>query len=160
MNRQIWKNRIPNSVTQAIEGCLVNAQQHKQMSVERIADFMGLSSHWALYKHSSNGRIPAVLVRPFERVCGVNLITRYLAYSDNKMLFDVPTGRKATERELVELQAKFAEATSKLLDFYESGKTPDEVNGLLTTLLEDIAWHRANVNQAAQPTFDLGAFHD
>ena len=76
------------------------AREKHNRSVDRIADLMGLANKWVLYKWLESGRMPAILIRPFEAACGIDLVTRYIGHSANKMLIEIPTGRKVTSTDL------------------------------------------------------------
>jgi hypothetical protein len=143
-----------------MEMSLEHARAKHNFSVDRVADLMGQSNKWVLYKWLENGRLPAVLIRPFENSCGIDLVTRYLGHSANKMLIDIPLGRKASGRELHELQASFAHASGLLVAFYGGDDLSEETESALTALIEDVAWHRANVKQHKQPSFDLEIGHE
>lgn len=99
--------------------------------------------------------MPAILIRPFEEACGIDLLTRYQGHSANKMLIDIPTGRKASSREVHALQASFTDAVGLLLAFYETQSDSEAVHSALTGLLEDVAWHRKNIEQHTQPGLEL-----
>ena len=71
MTRRNWKRIRPHSLRYALELCKEHARERRNLSVERIAELMGLADHWALYKWFQSGRIPANLIRPFEHVCGI-----------------------------------------------------------------------------------------
>jgi len=131
------------------------AREKNNHSVDRIADLMGLNSKWSIYKWLESGRMPAILIRPFEAACGIDLVTRYIGHSANKMLIEIPTGKRVTATDLNELQASFAGAVSLLVEFYERQKGSDEALAVLTGLLEDVAWHRLNVEKHQQPGLEL-----
>lgn len=131
------------------------ARERHNRSVDRIADLMGLANKWVLYKWLESGRMPAILIRPFEAACGIDLVTRYIGHSANKMLIEIPTGKKVTSTDLNELQASFAGAVSLLVEFYERQRGSDEALAALTGLLEDVAWHRKNVQEHLQPGLEL-----
>ena len=61
MSRRDWKRERANSMVHALRLCKEFAQDRKRLSVERIADCMGVS-HDSLYKWLANGRMPACLV--------------------------------------------------------------------------------------------------
>ncbi len=156
MRRRNWKRAQPASLRQALEWCKEHARERHNLSVERIAEGMGLPDHSALYKWLANGRMPAVLIPVYERVCGVNLVSRWLAASSGKVLIDVPAGRAATAKDTQRLQEILTETTGTLLAFY-AGK--DDVPATLAALqnaLEELAWHRGNVQQHANPQLELG----
>ncbi|MCK7553039.1 hypothetical protein [Marinobacter goseongensis] len=131
------------------------AREKHNRSIDRIADLMGLANKWVLYKWLESGRMPAILIRPFEAACGIDLVTRYIGHSANKMLIEIPTGRKVTATDLNELQSSFAGAVSLLVEFYERKNGSDEALAALTGLLEDVAWHRKNVQEHLQPGLEL-----
>ncbi len=131
------------------------AREKHNRSVDRIADLMGLSNRWTLYKWLESGRMPAILIRPFEAACGIDLVTRYIGHSANKMLIEIPTGKRVTSTDLNELQSSFAGAVSLLVEFYERKNGSDEALAALTGLLEDVAWHRKNVQEHLQPGLEL-----
>lgn len=158
MARRSWKKISPRSLRQAMELCLEHAREKRNFSIDRVADHMGLSNKWVLYKWLENGRMPAILIRPFEAACGIDLVTRYQGHSANKMLIDIPIGRKASNREVHELQASFTTAVGLLLAVYEHGDSADEAHGALTTLLEDVAWHRKNIEEQMQPSLELEVY--
>jgi hypothetical protein len=138
-----------------MELCMEFAREKHNRSVDRIADMMGLANKWVLYKWLESGRMPAILIRPFEVACGIDLVSRYVGHSANKMLIEIPTGRKVTATDLNELQSSFAGAVSLLVEFYERKNGSDEALAALTGLLEDVAWHRKNVQEHLQPGLEL-----
>lgn len=158
MPKVSWKRRSPGSLRQAMEWCLEHGREKHNLSVDRIADHMGLSNKWVLYKWLENGRMPAILIRPFESACGIDLVTRYLGHSSNKMLIEIPTGRKASSREVHDLQASFTQAVGLLLVFYDTQSGADEAHSALTSLLEDVAWHRKNISEHMQPGLELEVY--
>ncbi len=155
MNRCNWKHIKPNSLNQAQELCIQYARVRLNRSVDQVADLMGVSNRWNLYKWMQNNRMPISLIRPFEAACGANYVTQYLAYSDHKLLIDIPTGRKATEKEINALQACFSSAMSMLLAFYGGETEADETLAELTRLMEELAWHRANIERYTQPELEF-----
>ena len=155
MARRNWKSLQPNNLNHAMELCLLHAKERENLSVERVAELMGITNHWALYKWLQNGRMPASLIRAFESVCGVDFVTRYLAHSDHKLLIDIPTGRKATGKDINSLQAGFSSAIGLLLSFYEGKAEADQTLTELTNLMEELGWHRGNVLRFDQPELDL-----
>lgn len=150
-----WKHRQPGSLRQAMDWCLEHARIRHNRSVERVADMMGLASHWVLYKWLESGRLPAVLIRPFETACGADYVTRYIGHSAHKLLIDIPTGKKAGDREINAMQAAFAESVTLLLQFYQEKATADETLAALTSTMEHLAWHRGEVERRQAPELDL-----
>ena len=131
--RRNWKRLQPTSLRHALELCKEHARERLNRSVERIADEMGITDHWTVYKWLQTGRIPANLIRPFESACGIDYVTRWIAASAGKMLVDIPTGRRLEGTDVVALHNGFGAALQLL----------------------DVAWHRANVAQFSAPELDF-----
>ena len=94
MTRRNWKTLQPSSLREAMELCKDHAREKLNKSVERVAEEMGLADHWSLYKWLQNGRMPLVLVRPYELACGIDYVTRWMAASNGRLLVQIATGRK------------------------------------------------------------------
>lgn len=160
MSRRNWKNAQPGTLKQALEWSLEFAKARHNLGVERIAERMGLENHWVLYKWSNSGRIPAVLIPTFELVCGINLISRWLAASGGRLLVDIPTGRGCGVQDMQELQAALHTTTGALMAFYAGNADAAATLGAIQTSLEQLAWHRGNVQQHATPQLELGDSDD
>ena len=150
-----WKRLQPTGLRHALELCKDHARERHNRSVERIADEMGITDHWTVYKWLQTGRIPANLIRPFETACGIDYVTRWIAASAGKMLVDIPTGRRLEGTDVVALHNGFGAALQLLTDFYASKAAPEAVIAALTAHLQDVAWHRANVAQFSAPELDF-----
>lgn len=157
MTRRNWKRWQPASLRDALKGCKDFAQERHNLSVERIAERMGLEDHWALYKWIANGRMPAVLLPAYEHACGINLVARWMAATDGKLLVDMPRGRQAQPADMVELNTGFAQALQLLTDFYAGGGQADPTATLeaLRNHLQQVAAHHLNVTNFTQPELDL-----
>lgn len=155
MARMNWKKAAPTSIRNAIELCVKHASARKNMSVERIADHMGLESHWVIYKWMENGRMPSILIRPFESACGCTYVTQWIATSAHKLLTDIPTGHTASNDDLLELSDSFNDALKLLRKFYKGKAQQDETIEALTSILAEIAGHRENVRKAETPELPL-----
>ena len=155
--RKFWKAYQPTSCRDALHQCKAYAQEARNLSVERIADQMGLPDHWALYKWIESGRFPFVLIPAYESACGINLPSRWLAATQRRLLVDMPVGRAATEDDLVQLGTGFQQAVQLLSDFYKSnGATdPAPVLAALRSHLESVAHHHLNVAGFSQPELDF-----
>lgn len=147
----------PCSLRNALELCKDHARERLNRSIERVADEMGITDHWTLYKWLQTGRIPANLIRPYETACGIDYVTRWIAVNAGKMLVDMPTGRSLTGTDVVVLHNGFGSALQLLTDFYAKKGNAAQTLAALTSHLEDVAWHRANVAQHEEPEFDFGA---
>ena len=157
--RKFWKTYQPTTLRAALEGCKEHAREARNLSVERIADQMGLPDHWALYKWIESGRFPFVLIPAYESACGINLPSRWLAATQRRLLVDMPVGRAATEDDLVQLGTGFQQAVQLLSDFYKSnGATdPAPVLDALRSHLESVAHHHINVAGFSQPELDFAS---
>lgn len=155
--RRNWNRLQASSLRQALELCKDHARERLNKSVERIADDMGVTDHWSLYKWIQTGRIPGNLIIPYESACGINFVSRWLAASRGKLLVDIPTGRDLTESDVVELHNCFGSALQLLTDFYAGKGSPESALEALTTHLRQVAWHHANVTQHANPELDFTA---
>lgn len=146
-----WKQLRAVSMRHAMELCVQHAREVKHLSVEQIADLMGEASHFTLYKWLESGRMPAIQIRAFEHACGTDFITRYLAHSAGHLLVKMPSGRKVEHRELNELNMATNAAINELYKFYAGDIEAEQVITALTTLLEDLAHQRGNVEKYRQP---------
>ncbi len=157
MTRRNWKRWQPATLRDALKGCKDFALERHNLSVERIAERMGLEDHWALYKWIANARMPAVLLPAYEHACGINLVARWMAATDGKLLVDMPRGRQAQPADMVELNTGFAQALQLLTDFYAGGEQAD-ANATLEALrnhLQQVAAHQLNVAGFAEPELDF-----
>ncbi|OXS19843.1 hypothetical protein CGU37_22250 [Pseudomonas fluorescens] len=155
MNRRRWKNVRPTSLRHALELCKDFAIDVHNKSVQRIADEMGLPDHWALYKWLQTGRMPANLIRPYERVCNCDYVTRWIAASAGRLTIEMPTGRNCTAQDTQVLQELLTTAAGKLLAFYAKNSEADETLAAIQAAMEGLAWHRGNVSQTQHPQLEL-----
>jgi len=155
--RRDWKRLQPTSLRQALELCKDHAKDRKNRSVEQIAEEMGLTDHWVVYKWLQTGRIPANLIRPFERACGISYVTRWLAASGDCLLVPVPTGKSIQPRDLADLGSSFGSALKLLTDFYSGKADQAATTEALTNHLNQVAYHHANVGRYEAPELDFDA---
>lgn len=160
MRRKNWKTAQPCSLRQALEWSLEHARERLNLGVERVAEHMGLESHWTLYKWVQSGRIPAIYILPLENVCGINLISRWLAAASGKLLIDMPTGRTCSGQDAQELQQVLLTATQAVLSFYSGATDADTALASIQNGMESLAWHRGNVLQHSTPQLELGDHDD
>lgn len=155
--RRHWNRLQPTSLRQALELCKEHGRHQLNRSVERIAEHMGVTDHWSLYKWMESGRIPANMIRPYEDACGIDYVTRWLAASAGKLLIDIPTGRALRDSDLAQFSNGFGAALQLLTDFYAGKSTADKTLEALHHHLEQVAWHHANVRQHGTPGLDFSA---
>lgn len=156
MSRTNWKRLQPNSLRQALELNKEFARQRHNLSVERIAERMGLPDHFALYKWMQNGRMPTVLIRSFEEVCGIDFVTRWVAASAGKLLIDIPSGKQISAEDLHTLQEVLNEVVGRLIKFYSHKADAPETLGAIQTAMESLAFHRGNVEKHMTPELEFG----
>ena len=151
--RAFWKRYQPSSCRDALHKCKEHAREVLNLSVERIADLMGLPDHWNLYKWIESGRMPFVLLPLYESVCGINLASRWMAATQGRLLVDMPAGRAADQGDLVQLGSGFQQAVQLLSDFYKANGVADAAPVLdaLRAHLQSVAFHHANVAGFAEP---------
>ena len=155
--RAYWKRYQPTSCRDALEKCKEHAREARNLSVERIAADMGLADHWALYKWIESGRFPLILVPAYQAVCGINLVTRWQAAHERRLLVDMPVGKAAAADDLVQLGTGFSAAVQLLSDFYKSNGATDPAPVLeaLRSHLESVAHHHFNVSGFSEPELDF-----
>lgn len=151
MARKDWKRLRARSITHALELCVDHAREKHNRSVDQIAELMCESSYNTLYKWLGTGRMPAIKIRAFEMACGIDFVSQYLACSANKLVVEMPTGRKAEHRQLNELGSYSNKVIAMLLDFYEDRSEQQDVLDAIAVLIEDLAHQRGNVEKYKQP---------
>ncbi|MFJ4141443.1 hypothetical protein [Pseudomonas sp. NPDC089734] len=156
MTRRRWKGIQPTSLRHALELCKDFAKDIHNQSVERIAVEMGLSDHWTLYKWLQTGRMPANLIRPYERACGCDYVTRWIAASAGRLTIEMPSGRKCSAEDMQALQELLTTASGKLLAFYSKNSEADETLAAIQAAMEALAWHNGNVVQTQNPQLEFG----
>ena len=155
MSRRRWTGAQPASLRHALELCKDFAKEAHNKSVERIAEEMGLADHWALYKWLQTGRMPANFIRPYERVCQCDYVTRWIAASAGRLTIDMPTGRRCSAQDTQALQELLTTAAGKLLAFYANKCETEETLCAIQAAMEGLAWHRGNVKQTQHPQLEL-----
>lgn len=155
-NRQ-WKSMRPSNVSEAMELCIEFAAEKKRRPVKVLADLMGVELK-TLYRWLAETSMPLNRIRQFEDFCGVSYVSEYLCMArGDKVVVEIPTGKKAAVTDLAEIQASFAETVGRLARFYQSGIALDETVAGLTTTLSHLAYQRSNVLANPTPEFDFGA---
>jgi hypothetical protein len=158
MARRNWKRVAPTSLRHAMELCLEYGREKRNLSVDRVADLMGLANKWVIYKWLESGKLPANLIRPFEHATGATFMTQYIATSAHKLLVDIPTGKPAKDDDVLALQTSFNESVNLLARFYRGEVSAEETKAVLDKTMGEIAGHRENVNKSLAP--ELGLFEE
>jgi len=109
-----------------------------------------------LYRWMSDSSMPLNRIRQFETFCGASYISEYLctAHGD-KIVIDIPSGKKANVTDLAEVQANFAEAIALLARFYQNGDDVEKTVSVLTRTLSELGFQRSNVMKVSQPELAL-----
>jgi len=154
MSRRNWKHVRATSLIEALRLCKEFAQERANLSVERIADRMGVT-HDSLYKWLGTGRMPAILLPTYELACGCNLASAWIAASTGKLVIDMPKGRSTTQVDVLEMGADYAKAAQLLANFYAGNADREVTLAALAGHMQQVAWHHANVAQHATPQFDF-----
>ena len=154
MRNRRWKSVHPTSLGEAMELCIEFAgEQRKPIKV--LADLMGVEIK-TLYRWLSENSMPLNRVRQFETFCGISLVSDYLCLAHgNKVVIEVPAGKKANVTELAEVQCCFAEAMALLARFYQNGDAVDATIAALTKTLSQVAYQRSNVLKSGEPELEL-----
>jgi len=151
-----WNRVTPTSVSHAMELCIEYAKERDpKFSIDRLAEALGQNNKSVVYKWLSNGRLPGILIPIWELFCGIDLITRYFNQSRGKMTITIPSGRKASAREINELQISLNDAVGLLIKHYGGNADTDETIAALINGMESLAWHKANIEKVDQPEFDF-----
>lgn len=151
MAKRNWKRIQASNLRHAMELCLEHAKEKHNRSLEQVSDLMGMASKWTLYKWVESGGLPASMIKPFEMACGIDFVSRWLVTSSNKLVIDIPTGRKVRTDDIQLLQEVTNTAVGALIQFY---KNPVDIDSTLTAIqqaLESMAFHRGNVMKYHQP---------
>lgn len=154
-----WKRIQPNNMKDALRLNKEYARQFKRLTVPAIAELMAISED-RLYKWLSTGDMPVSFIPAYELICGMDYVTQYMGYRSHKLMIEIPTGKKADELGMAELQQLSADAMSLLIKFYREGESVDIVTSALTRLLAGVAFHRENVIAQSQPGLDFEGEED
>lgn len=152
-----WKRTVPRSTLEAMRLCKDYAKEHRQLSVERIADKMAISAD-LLYKWLANGGMHAVLIPLYEEICGCQFMSRHLAHSHGNLVLPMPSGKDMDDEDLLAMHQSFSEAMALLANFYAGKADLAETRAALTQHMEATAWHRANLDAHDAPELELA--HD
>lgn len=154
LRKRSWKSRKAQSLSEAMELCIEFAGE-KRRPVKVLAELMGVELK-TLYRWLADTSMPINRTRQFEEFCGASFISDYLCMAHgNKVVVDIPMGKKADVTDLAELQVVFADALTRLVRFYQHGEAVDETVVALTKTLSQLAYQRSNVLKVGQPELEL-----
>ncbi|KGH08735.1 MULTISPECIES: hypothetical protein [Comamonas] len=158
MIRRNWNRFRASNFLEAVRACKDFGLERHGRTVARIADHAGATED-TMYKWIATGRIPGILIPTYEMACGAHFISDWLATSAGRMVIPMPTGRKATEAELLQISEDCAASMRKLAAFYADPSKADttELMELLQRHLEQVAFHHHNVGRYQTPELEFGA---
>ena len=145
---------MASSLREAFRLCKEHAREKKNLSVERIAELLDASPD-ALYKWLSNASMPAGKIQTYEYICGIHLVSEYLAASGRRVVIEIPAGKTVDALEINQLQTVINDAVGTLIRFYSGDAEQAATEAGLTEILKDVAWHRENVHKSDQPELEL-----
>lgn len=156
MTRRNWKHARANSMVHALRLCKEFALERHHLSVERIADRVGVS-HDSLYKWLATGRMPAILIPAYEFACGCHFVSEWLAASAGRLVVPMPSGRSVDQVDLMAVNSSCAAALALLTKFYADPTTADVVAtaDALRAHLEQVAFHHANLARCIEPQLEF-----
>ncbi len=154
-HRRNWKRVQPSNLRDAFRLCKDHAKEKKNLSVERIAEKLDTSDE-ALYKWLANASMPSGKVEAYEEICGIHLVTEYMAATNGRIIIEIPIGKTASAEELNDLQILLTETSAKLMKFHRGDAGIEETKAELTQALKNLAWHRQNITYYEQPELNLG----
>jgi len=149
-----WNRVIPRNTLEAIRLCKDYAKEKKNLSVERIADLMGVTAD-TLYGWLGNGKMHASLIQSYEHICGCTFISDHLVHSQGKLAVKIPSGRALQDTDLLQMHKSFSQTMALLAGFYDGKSDATETLNAITDHMQVSAWHRANVQKHDQPEFDF-----
>jgi hypothetical protein len=145
----------PRDLRHAMELCIDYARERHNRSVDHVAELMSEVNKWTLYKWLEGGNMPARKIPAFEHACGIDFVSRWFASRGNRVVIEIPIGRKVNAEDLNVLQGVLNEAFGALLKFYGDKLTPEETHAAVSTAVEQLVWHRLNVDKCRQPELPM-----
>ncbi|WP_462171113.1 hypothetical protein [Pseudoalteromonas xiamenensis] len=154
-NRQ-WSRIVARSLPEALQLCKEHAQATRQMSVPRIADRTGISTDM-LYKHLGSGDMPSSLLIPYMAATGREYPLQYMAHSLDKLIVDMPKGKKPTLPTLNHLNQFANQVIGMVMQLEEGSGNAQHVADQIVLLMQDLAYHKLEAEKLDEPqqTLDL-----
>lgn len=145
---------VPQSLRAAFELDKEHALKHRRLNIERIAELLGTTPA-TLYKWLETDSMPVRALLGWQHLTGATHVVRYLASREGAAVIQIPAGRMPDAADVHILQATLNVAVGALLDFIDGKADREQCMGKLSTGLESLAWHRANVEKTEQPELEL-----
>lgn len=152
--RPRYSKPVPSSLRAALEADKAHALKHRRLSTERLAELMGTSPA-TLYKWLEQESMPAKALIAWQHLTGATNAVRYLASRESCVVIQIPAGKAPDSDDVHILQATLNGAVGALLDFMAGKADREACMGKLSTGLESLAWHRANVEKSDQPELEF-----
>lgn len=147
-------NPVPTSLRAAFEADKAHALKHRRLGVERLAELLGATPA-TLYKWLETDSMPVRALLAWQHLTGASNVVRYLASREGAVVVQIPPGRTVTAEDIHELQTVLNAAPGALLDLKAGRIDRDKCAAALTSGMESLAWHRANVEKSQQPELEL-----
>lgn len=164
MPRRNWGRIQPRHLDQAIRLSLEYAESRYRRNVDRVADRCD-SKKWAVYGWVRDGSIPGRKIIPFHQATGADFVIRYLAHGCNRLLIEIPTGRRLVPTDITDLQQLLTDAVSGLMTHQLNASPANRIDAedAITAAMSALAWHRENLARSTAPQLALetrGAAHE
>lgn len=145
---------VPTSLRAAFEADKAHALKRRRLNVERLAELLGTTPA-TLYKWIETDSMPVRALIAWQHLTGSNHVIRYLASREGAVVVQIPVGREVTADDIQDLQMVLSQAPGALLKLKRGEIERDECVSALTSGMESLAWHRANVERQSQPELEL-----
>lgn len=150
MRKRTSKKLHATSLSEAFELCVERAAEHRRPA-KVLADLMGVELK-TMYRWLAETSMPLNRVRQFEEFCGARYVSEYLCIADGqRVVIEIPTGRRPGVADLSNLQSAFADAAAVLCRYYAAGHEQSEAVTALTHAMTQAAYHRENVSKDRAP---------
>jgi predicted site-specific integrase-resolvase len=150
----------PLNLEHAFDLCGNQALKAANLSVDGIAHIMG-EARGTLYRWMADGSMPVRKLPTFEHVCQADYVSRFLATAKgNRVVIEVPVGRRPKVRDINALQAAATQAVGSLIRFVDGEIKEDEVLADMNAALEGLMYQRENILKFRQPELDFGEGHE
>lgn len=143
-----FNREVSVSLSHAIDLNLKHAMKKHNRDIPRLGIQIGQPQKSTMYRWLGDEKLPLSHILAFEFACDAHFITQFLAHSHNKMLVDIPSGRKAAHRSLNDLSSYTHLVMKMLFDFTEGKQEASDVINALTMLIADLAYQRGKVEKA------------
>lgn len=146
----------PLNLEHAFDLCGHRALLTSNLSVDGIAHLMG-EARGTLYRWMADGSMPTKKLPTFEHVCQADYVSRFLAMAKgNRVVIDVPVGKRPKVRDINALQAAATQAVGSLIRFFDGEIEEAEALADMNAALEGLMYQRENILKYRQPELDFG----